>query len=53
MAEVVPFMDEVGLDVPAHWDEAEQRWIIDCPFPAAFDSDRKQSLLDGGPISCE
>jgi ring-1,2-phenylacetyl-CoA epoxidase subunit PaaA len=53
MSEVVPFMEEVGLDVPAHWDEAEQRWAIDCPFPAAFDEERKQWLLEDGPITWE
>src|SRR3954454_7863173 len=25
MSEVVPFMDEIGIRVPAHWDEGEQR----------------------------
>jgi ring-1,2-phenylacetyl-CoA epoxidase subunit PaaA len=51
MGEVVPFLTEQGLDVPAHWDEDEQRWIIDCPFPARFDEQRKQWLLDEGPVS--
>lgn len=51
MAAVVPFMDEVGIDVPAHWDEEGNRWSIDCPFPARFDAERKQWLLDEGPIS--
>jgi 1,2-phenylacetyl-CoA epoxidase catalytic subunit len=51
MGEVVPFMQEVGLDVPAHWSEDEQRWMIECPFPARFDEERKQWLLDDGPIS--
>src|SRR4051812_35346262 len=41
MAEVVPFMDELGIEVPAHWDEEEQRWAIDCPFPARFDEEAK------------
>jgi ring-1,2-phenylacetyl-CoA epoxidase subunit PaaA len=39
MAEVVPFMEEIGIAVPAHWDGA--RWSIDCPFPRAFDEDAK------------
>jgi ring-1,2-phenylacetyl-CoA epoxidase subunit PaaA len=39
MAEVVPFMDEVGIDVPAHRDG--ERWAIDCPFPRAFDAESK------------
>jgi ring-1,2-phenylacetyl-CoA epoxidase subunit PaaA len=51
MSEVVPFMSEVGLRVPAHRDEESQRYLIDCPFPARFDSERKQWLLDEGPIS--
>jgi ring-1,2-phenylacetyl-CoA epoxidase subunit PaaA len=53
MAEVVPFLREVGIDVPAQWDEAEERWLIDCPFPAAFDEERKAWLLDDGPVSWE
>jgi ring-1,2-phenylacetyl-CoA epoxidase subunit PaaA len=51
MRHVVPFMDEVGLQVPARWDEEQQRYVIDCPFPARFDAERKQWLLDDGPIS--
>ena len=51
MGEVVPFFDEVGLDVPAHWDEDAQRWAIDCPFPARFDEDAKRWHLEDGPIS--
>ena len=34
MAAVVPFMDELGIDVPAHFDAEAERWVIDCPFPA-------------------
>jgi ring-1,2-phenylacetyl-CoA epoxidase subunit PaaA len=51
MGEVVPFMTDVGLHVPAHWDEDAQRWAIDCPFPARFDEEKKEWLLDEGPIS--
>src|SRR6201993_1770996 len=51
MGHVVPFMDEVGLEVPAHWDAEQERYLIDCPFPARFDEERKQWLLDEGPIS--
>jgi ring-1,2-phenylacetyl-CoA epoxidase subunit PaaA len=53
MAAVVPFMEEVGLEVPAHWDEDAQRWAIDCPFPCAFDEEAKRWLLDDGPIAWE
>jgi ring-1,2-phenylacetyl-CoA epoxidase subunit PaaA len=53
MSAVVPFMDEVGLAVPAHHDEESDRYVIDCPFPAAFDEERKSWLLDEGAISWE
>ena len=51
MSEVVPFMEEIGIEVPAHWDEDARRYAIDCPFPAAFDEERREWLLDDGPIS--
>ena len=51
MAAVVPFMEEVGIDVPAHHDDEQDRWVIDCPFPARFDAERKRWLLDDGPIT--
>jgi len=51
MGEVVPFLDGVGLRVPAHWDEDEKRWAIDCPFPAGFDDAAKRWQLEDGPIS--
>jgi ring-1,2-phenylacetyl-CoA epoxidase subunit PaaA len=50
MAAVVPFMDEVGIDVPAHWDAEAERWVVDGPFPARFDEEAKRWLLDDGPI---
>jgi ring-1,2-phenylacetyl-CoA epoxidase subunit PaaA len=50
MGEVVPFMEEVGIDVPAHRDQEAERWAIDCPFPARFDEEAKRWLLDDGPI---
>ena len=34
MGHVVPFMEEVGLEVPAHYDEATERYVIDTPVPA-------------------
>ena len=48
MAAVVPFMDEVGIDVPAHWDEEAERWVIDCPFPARFDAERRRGCSTRG-----
>ena len=42
MSAVVPFLTEVGIDVPAHRDEDEGRWVIDCPFPALFDPEKRE-----------
>jgi ring-1,2-phenylacetyl-CoA epoxidase subunit PaaA len=50
MSKVVPFCEEVGLEVPAHYDAEQGRYVIDVPFPARFDSANKRWLLEDGPI---
>jgi ring-1,2-phenylacetyl-CoA epoxidase subunit PaaA len=50
MADVVPFMEEIGIRVPAHFDAEQGRYAIDCPFPARFEEERRQWLLDEGPV---
>jgi ring-1,2-phenylacetyl-CoA epoxidase subunit PaaA len=50
MRAVVPFMEEIGVRVPAHHDPESDTYVIDCPFPAAFDEDKREWLLDDGPI---
>src|SRR4051794_23203246 len=50
MRAVVPFMEEVGIRVPAHHDAEADRYVVDCPFPARFDEERKEWLLGDGPI---
>ncbi len=51
MSEVVPFMDEIGVRVPAHFDAARDEYVVDCPFPAAFDEEKRSWLLEDGVIS--
>jgi ring-1,2-phenylacetyl-CoA epoxidase subunit PaaA len=51
IAEVVPFMEEIGISVPAHFDAEENRYLIDCPFPARFDEERRVWRLEEGPAS--
>jgi ring-1,2-phenylacetyl-CoA epoxidase subunit PaaA len=53
MSEVVPFMAQLGIEVPAHHDEDEGRYVIDCPFPARFDEEERRWLLDDGAIGWE
>ncbi len=50
MSEVVPFMEEIGISVPAHFDAEQGRYVIDCPFPAQFDAERREWHLGAGPI---
>ena len=50
MAAVVPFMEEIGIGVPAHLEQGQDRYVIDCPFPARFDEERREWLLDDGAI---
>ncbi len=50
MAEVVPFMEEIEIRVPAHFDAEQDRYVIDCPFPGRFDADRREWLLEEGAI---
>jgi ring-1,2-phenylacetyl-CoA epoxidase subunit PaaA len=49
MSEVVPFMDEIGITVPAHLEG--DSYVIDCPFPARFDEEKREWLLEQSPIS--
>jgi ring-1,2-phenylacetyl-CoA epoxidase subunit PaaA len=44
-------MDEIGISVPAHFDADQDRYVVDCPFPARFDEDRREWLLSEGAIS--
>jgi ring-1,2-phenylacetyl-CoA epoxidase subunit PaaA len=56
MSEVVPFMEEIGISVPAHLDKhldkhlgkQQNRYVIDCPFPARFDEEQREWLLADG-----
>ena len=51
MSTAVPFCQELGFTVPAHFDDATQKWVVDCAFPAAFDEIEKRWLLEGGQIT--
>lgn len=51
MSTAVPLCEKLGMDVPAHYDENEGKYVIDCPFPMAFDSEEKRWDYDGGEIS--
>jgi 1,2-phenylacetyl-CoA epoxidase catalytic subunit len=51
MGAVVPFCTEMGLRVPAHYDEQQAKYVIDVPFPARFDAENKRWLYEEGAIT--
>src|SRR5216683_809382 len=48
MSTAVPLCNELQLKVPAHYDETQKKYVIDCPFPAHFDARAKHWLLEDG-----
>jgi ring-1,2-phenylacetyl-CoA epoxidase subunit PaaA len=50
MSKVVPFCEEVGLTVPAHYDADSGKYVIHVPFPARFDAANKRWLFEEGAI---
>jgi ring-1,2-phenylacetyl-CoA epoxidase subunit PaaA len=42
LASAVPFLRECGLAVPAHHDAAQAAWVLDVPFPCAYDPEAKR-----------
>lgn len=51
MSSAVPLCERLGIDVPAHYDEARGEYVIDCPFPMSFDPHAKRWDREGGQIS--
>ncbi|HEV7234651.1 MAG TPA: Phenylacetic acid catabolic protein, partial [Ktedonobacteraceae bacterium] len=48
MSTAVPFCQELHLNIPAHYDEAQKKYVVDCAFPAHFDAKAKHWLLEDG-----
>jgi ring-1,2-phenylacetyl-CoA epoxidase subunit PaaA len=51
MSHTVPLCEALGLDVPAHYDEEGDRYVVDFPFPAQFDAAEKRWKFEEGGIS--
>jgi len=51
MASTVPLCEKLGLDVPAHWDEEAEEYVLEYPFPCQYVAEDKQWLIDEGEIS--
>ena len=42
LSQAVPFCEEIGIKVPARYDEEQGKWVITRPFPADFDPEEKR-----------
>jgi ring-1,2-phenylacetyl-CoA epoxidase subunit PaaA len=51
MASTVPLCEELELDAPAHWDDEQQEYVLDYPFPCQYDAEEKRWLFDEGEIT--
>lgn len=51
MASAVPLCESLGLDVPAHFDEEQGKYVLDFPFPCQYVAEDKRWLVDEGQIS--
>lgn len=51
MSTAVPLCERLGLHVPAHYDPDRGEFVINVPFPAEFDPEKKVWLFEKGPIS--
>ena len=50
MSKVVPFCNEVGLQIPARFDTEHDKYVLDVPFPIQFDASDKRWLIEEGEI---
>ncbi len=53
LSTAVPLCNELHLDVPAHFDEEQKKYVIDCAFPTHFDAKAKRWMLEDGPCTWE
>jgi ring-1,2-phenylacetyl-CoA epoxidase subunit PaaA len=46
MGATVPLCEEIGIEVPAHYDKGQDAFIIDYSFPCQYDAQEKRWLFD-------
>ncbi|MBI4545861.1 MAG: phenylacetate-CoA oxygenase subunit PaaI [Gemmatimonadetes bacterium] len=51
MSATVPLCESLGLEVPAHYDEARGEYVLDYPFPCQYDAAAKRWLFEDGQIT--
>ncbi len=51
MSATVPLCEGIGIDVPAHYDENEEAYVLEYPFPCHYDAEAKHWDLAAGEIT--
>ncbi len=51
LSQAVPLCAELGLQVPARWNEESRKWEVTGPFPARFDAEHKRWELEKGAVT--
>lgn len=46
LSTAVPFCESIGVKVPAHYDETQEKYVLEVPFPCKFDVENKRWLFD-------
>ena len=48
MSSTVPLCEELGLEVPAHFDRQTGEYVLDYPFPCEYDAEDKRWVFEDG-----
>ena len=48
MSSTVPLCEELGLNVPAHFDRETEEYVLDYPFPCEYDAADKRWVFEDG-----
>ena len=48
MSSTVPLCEELGLEVPAHFDRETEEYVLDYPFPCEYDAEDKRWVFEDG-----
>lgn len=51
MSATVPLCESIGIDVPAHYDEQQEQYVLEYPFPCQYDPEVKRWDFENGEIS--
>ena len=46
LSTAVPFLESIGIECPARYDEEQQKYVLTVPFPCKFDPVNKKWLTD-------